>query len=145
MTKKMKISKGISQDKIDQYLKTVENDKKEHPSHTTGAKREKLDALRYDFMPSKVVNDAYARVATFGAKKYDVDNWRKGLPNSQIKASLERHLWAYFEGENLDKGEGGSGLSHLDHVLWNAVALVYNEANGIQDDRFPNRLEDKNR
>lgn len=110
---------------------------KEMPRSETGAQREKLASLRYDFMPAKDVNEAYARVAAFGAEKYDTDNWRKGLPVSQIASSLQRHLWAYMEGENTD---AESGLSHLDHVLWNAVALVFNEANNMCDDRFPNRL-----
>lgn len=112
-------------------------DNKEFPEASTGAKREKLGSIRYDFMPAKIVNESYARVAAFGAKKYDVDNWQKGLPQSQIAASLQRHLWDWFEGEDKDSE---SELSHLDHVLWNAVALVYNESKGIMDDRFKERL-----
>lgn len=111
------------------------------PRHESGAMREKLEALRYDFMPAKEVNEAYARVATHGAEKYDVDNWVKGLPTSQLSASLQRHLWSYMSGEDKDSD---SGLCHLDHILWNAVALVYFRENGNKfDDRFPNRLADK--
>jgi hypothetical protein len=109
----------------------------DHPTHSTGAKREKLAALRYDLMPSLVVNEAYARVSEFGAKKYDFDNWRKGLPSVQISGSLQRHLWAWLEGQDKDPE---SGLSHLDHILWNAVALCFNEANDICDDRIPTRI-----
>lgn len=103
--------------------------------HTSGAKREKLNSIRYDYMPARIVNESYARVADMGAKKYAPWNWAKGLPVSQLASSLQRHLWAYMEGEDHDPE---SGLSHLDHVLWNAVALVYNEYHGIQDDRFKN-------
>lgn len=113
---------------------------KEMPVHSTGARREKLGSNRYDYMPSREVNEAYSRVATFGAKKYDTDNWMKGLPMSQITSSLERHLWAFMSGEDFDNGEGGSGLCHLDHILWNAVALVYFRDKGTMDDRFSNRI-----
>lgn len=109
----------------------------DHPTHSTGAKREKLNTVRYDYMPAQIVNESYGRVATFGATKYAPDNWRKGLPNSQIATSLQRHLWAYMEGEDKDPE---SGLSHLDHLLWNAVALVYNHANNMCDDRIKTRI-----
>jgi hypothetical protein len=106
---------------------------KDHPVHISGAKREKLNGLRYDYMPALEVNEAYARVATMGAKKYGNRNWEKGLPISQITASMQRHLWAYMKGEDKDSE---SGLSHLDHVLWNAVAAVYFESNKELDDRI---------
>lgn len=105
--------------------------------HSTGAKREKLEANRYDLMPSRIVNEAYARVAAFGAKKYEPRNWERGLPSVQITGSLERHLWAWLEGQDKDPE---SGLSHLDHVLWNAVALCFNEVNEIGDNRIPTRI-----
>jgi hypothetical protein len=113
----------------------------DHATHTTGAQREKLHAVRYDHLPAKIVNESYGRVAEFGAKKYAPDNWRKGLPVSQIATSLQRHLWAYMEGEANDPE---SGLSHLDHLLWNAVALVYNEANNLCDDRIKTRINAEN-
>jgi hypothetical protein len=109
----------------------------DHPKHSTGAMREKLAAPRYDLMPSRIVNDAYARVAAFGALKYAPRNWEAGLPVVQVSGSLQRHLWAYLEGENLDPE---SGLSHLDHILWNAAALCFNEHHGICDDRIPTRI-----
>lgn len=112
----------------------------EMPAAESGAQREKLGAIRYDYMPFREVVEAYARVAEFGARKYDVDNWMKGLPTSQIFGSLMRHTWAWMTGQNRDEE---SGLLHTDHILWNAVALVYNQANKPEcDDRFPNRLED---
>jgi len=114
------------------------------PVAESGAQREKLTAIRYDYMPSLEVNESYARVAEFGAHKYDVDNWMKGLPTSQIMGSLMRHCWAWMRGEEFDDGPKGSGLRHTDHILWNAVALVYNvEHNPECDDRFPNRLDAK--
>lgn len=113
--------------------------KPEMPRHETGAMREKLDDLRYDYMPFQEIAEAYARVAAHGAEKYDVDNWTKGLPNVQIAGSLMRHLWAYLWGEDRDPD---SGLLHTDHILWNAVTLTYNVARlSEMDNRFENRRE----
>lgn len=110
------------------------------PSHSTGALREKLNTVRYDYMPALEVNEAYGRVATFGAKKYETDNWTKGLPFSQITCSLSRHIWKFMWGETHD---ADSGLLHTDHILWNAVALVYfMEKKPEMDDRFTNRIAD---
>lgn len=113
-------------------------EKPKHPVHSTGAMREKLVELRYDYMPALEVNEAYARVATFGAEKYDTDNWMKGLPKSQLFGSMLRHAWKMMAGESHDKD---SGLLHSDHILWNAVAIVYFDAKGTNDDRFPNRIK----
>lgn len=106
----------------------------DYPENNTGAKREKMRLPRYDQLPARIVNDAYGRVAEFGAIKYDNLNWTKGLPQSQIASSLQRHLWAYMEGEERDPE---SGLSHLDHLLWNAVALLYHNHYNLCDDRLP--------
>lgn len=111
-----------------------------YQKHTSGAMREKIQSIRYDYMPARIVNESYARVADFGANKYDVDNWMKGLPQSQLAASLQRHLWAYMDGEDNDEE---SNLCHLDHVLWNAVALVYNRYHDLEDDRFESRKASK--
>lgn len=54
-----------------------------------------------------------ARVLTFGAQKYAAHNWRKGIVYSRLFASLMRHLWAWWGGEELDPE---SGESHLDHA-----------------------------
>lgn len=107
------------------------------PVHSSGAKREKLGSPRYDLLPARIVNDYYGAIAEFGAKKYAPRNWEKGLPQSQIAASLQRHLWAYMEGEDLDTGEGGSNLPHVGHILWNAVALLYHYHHNKEDDRYP--------
>jgi hypothetical protein len=70
-------------------------------------------------------------------EKYDARNWEKGLPVSQIASSLQRHLWAYMDGIEKDDD---SGLPHLEHMLWNACALVYNAHHKLCDDRIPTRF-----
>jgi hypothetical protein len=104
----------------------------EMPTHTSGAKREKM-SLRYDLVPFEGI-EAYARVAEFGAKKYAAWNWSAGLPRMQLAASLLRHLFAYMRGQDKDPE---SGLAHTDHIIWNAFALCHHHHHGIEDDRRP--------
>ena len=105
---------------------------KDHPAAASGAKREKLHVLPYDLVPFQEMTEAYVRVAEFGAKKYEPWNWSKGLSRVQILGSLLRHTFAYLRGEETDKD---SGLSHTDHILWNAAALVHNVRWNLEDGR----------
>lgn len=110
----------------------------DHPQSSTGAKREKINVLPYDLVPFQEMVEAYVRVAEFGAKKYEVWNWSKGLSRVQLICSLLRHTWAYLRGEEFDKE---SGLLHTDHILWNAVAISHNVHWKLEDGRRiePNR------
>lgn len=107
-------------------------DAEKMPSTAAGAEREKLHTLPYDLVPYQEITEAYIRVAEFGAKKYAPWNWTKGLSKVQIIGSLLRHTFAYLRGEEKDPD---SGLSHTDHILWNACALVHNKHWKLEDGR----------
>jgi hypothetical protein len=62
------------------------------------------------------------RVLEFGAEKYEIDNWKKGLKVTEICESLLRHIHSFLEGENNDSE---SGLPHLGHIQVNAMFLSY--------------------
>ena len=68
-----------------------------------------------------------AQVLTFGAKKYDRDNWKLNNDPVRIQDSLMRHLYAYLAGEKIDPE---TGLSHLYHASCNLMFLAYYERNG---------------
>lgn len=62
------------------------------------------------------------RVLMFGAQKYSVDNWKKGLDKKEILESMQRHLAALIDGEQNDPE---SGLSHMGHIQCNALFYNY--------------------
>ena len=65
-------------------------------------------------LPPKSINEV-GKVLTYGAQKYDPENWRKvdDLQNRYTSAAL-RHIFAHMEGEEDDKE---TGLSHLAHAM----------------------------
>jgi hypothetical protein len=77
---------------------------------------------------------AVAEVLAYGAKKYAPRTFERGMSWSTVYACLFRHLLKWFQGEDRD---AESGLSHLDHVLWNAMALVVYERRRIGTDDRP--------
>lgn len=62
------------------------------------------------------------RVLEFGAEKYGLDNWKKGLEKKEILESMMRHLTALMDGEENDKE---SGLHHIGHIMCNAMFYRY--------------------
>ena len=69
---------------------------------------------RMDLLPPKAVLET-AKVLSFGAEKYDPENWRL-LDNLQSRytAGALRHIFAHMDGEELAPE---SGMSHLAHAL----------------------------
>lgn len=76
--------------------------------------------LRYDLFEPHAMEEL-AKVFTKGAQKYAPRNWEKGMTWSSVLASLERHKEAFKKGEDNDQE---TGLLHMAHVAWNALALV---------------------
>lgn len=72
-----------------------------------------------------------AKVMTYGEKKYDAHNWRKGFTWSRIMDACDRHLKAYNDGERVDPE---TGLSHLAHAACNLMMLLEFEKYGIGED-----------
>jgi len=69
--------------------------------------------------------EGIGKILTFGAKKYDVDNWKLGnTPEDRQRyiGALLRHVSAYRKGEITDPD---SGESHLYHAACNLMFLDY--------------------
>ncbi len=66
--------------------------------------------------------EGLVRVLEYGAAKYAPDNWKKGMPVTQVSESLMRHLFAFLRGEDVDPE---SGCRHISHVMCNVMFLEY--------------------
>ena len=80
-----------------------------------------MQGVKYDgekpkmhLLPPKAINEV-AKVLTFGAQKYDEENWRKLEDlQSRYSSGALRHIFAHLDSEDLDPE---SGLSHLAHAI----------------------------
>lgn len=100
----------------------------------------KFDENKLDLtLVEPCVMDAIARVSMYGMRKYSVtmpdgtfvsgrDNWKLAFESStdvqRYVASAMRHLNQWRRGEKCDPE---SGLSHLDHLIWNVMLMIYGE------------------
>jgi len=92
---------------IDEVVKTSQN-------ATTGGRKFDGGKLEYGLLPPYALK-ATVDVLTFGAQKYERDNWKK-VPDSKRRYfdALQRHVWAWKEGEVLDPE---TGMHHLAHAM----------------------------
>lgn len=98
---------------------------------TTGA-RKGTKLARYDLIPSGPLR-LLAKHYGEGSKKYAERNWEKGYNWSKSFAALNRHLWSFWDGEDVDEE---TGSLHLTAATWHAVALTeYFLRNSGEDDR----------
>lgn len=93
---------------------------------------------RWDLLPFGPIA-LVVEVMTFGASKYDANNWQKILsPDGRYFAALMRHLVAW----RLDAAsrDPESGLPHLVHAL---CCLVFITSRAIGFDRILDATESK--
>lgn len=75
------------------------------------------------------------KIAGFGGEKYERYNFAKGYKWSLSYDALQRHLMAFWAGENIDPE---SKLPHVAHAAWHCLALLtFSLRNKGTDDRFP--------
>lgn len=86
-----------------------------------------------DLVPSELRYGA-ARALAYGAEKYARDNWRGGLAWSRLWSALNRHLQAFWDGEDIDPE---SGLHHLDHAAATLGMLTQSVKDGLGEDDRP--------
>lgn len=89
---------------------------------TGGMKGSKL--ARFDMIPPDVLWELAEHYGK-GEAKYPSDetglpNWQRGYDWRLSSAALQRHLFSFLAGEDIDPE---TGSSHLIAVLWHAMAL----------------------
>lgn len=91
---------------------------------------------RMDLIPPEFLVET-AKVLAYGAEKYTPNNWCAGADWGRYFAAMQRHLWAWWAGEDTDPE---TGLSHLAHAACCLAFLMAYEARGIgTDDRMKPR------
>jgi hypothetical protein len=80
----------------------------------TGGRKFDGGKLQYGLLPPLALRET-VKVLTFGAEKYEPDNWRR-VPDGHRRYfdAAQRHLWAYKEGEVIDPE---SGVNHIAHAI----------------------------
>lgn len=88
-------------------------------SATGGQKGSKPE--RYDLIPVEPLKKL-AQLYGFGASKYDDNNWQKGYDWKLSYAACQRHLNAFWGGEDND---AESGLPHLASAAWHCFTMMW--------------------
>jgi hypothetical protein len=86
---------------------------------TGGEKGTKL--ARYDLIPAGPLLQLAEHYGK-GAAKYDAHNWRRGYAWSLSFAALQRHAWAFWNGEDNDPE---TQSHHMAAVAFHAFALIH--------------------
>ena len=103
--------------------------------HTSvhGGVKDNVNKPRLDLIPALPLFKA-GEVLSFGARKYKPHNWRLGLSWLETFGSLQRHLWAWLDGEENDPE---SGYTHMAHAVCQMLFLAEFVFRGTgEDDRF---------
>lgn len=120
---------------VEQTSTTADSNELSLRNHALFAQGVKFDAGK----PRMDLLDPYALtkladVLTFGAKKYEEHNWRKGIAYSRLTAAALRHITAFMDGEDLDPE---TGLPHVAHAMCCMMFLVWMMENrSDMDDRW---------
>ena len=99
------------------YNNLNKTDEKDFVGRKNDQEKNRLDLIEPEFIES------VGQVLTFGAKKYEPNNWQKVEDaENRYYAAAMRHLMAWRKGEKIDPE---SGLNHLDHVACNIMFLQH--------------------
>ena len=88
---------------------------------------------RFDLIPPGFLW-ALAEHFGVGARKYEDNNWQRGYEWSKSYGALQRHLFAWIAGEDID---AETGSNHLIAVAWHACCLHWFSANRPEFDDRP--------
>ena len=102
------------------YAAWLERHKRERITSETGGTKDQKD-IQLSQMPYEALQEL-GRVYSFGARKYDRYNFRRGYAWSLSFDALLRHLFAWWGGQDDDTE---SGLSHMAHACWHTMCLIF--------------------
>ena len=88
---------------------------------------------RYDLIPTDALL-ALAELYRAGAEKYEERGWEKGMRWGRCFASMLRHAYRWWKGEQIDPD---TGAHHMIAVAWNAIALFHYDTQALGEDDRP--------
>lgn len=88
---------------------------------------------RLELIPPELITEV-GKILTFGAVKYSERNWELGMDWGRVYGALQRHLWAWWVGEDTDPE---TGESHLAHAACCIAFLIAYEQRGVGNDDRP--------
>jgi hypothetical protein len=100
-----------------------------------GGKKFDSGKIRMDLLPHDAIYET-AGVYTFGGVKYGDRNWEEGIKWSRLYGALQRHIQAFWRGEDYDSE---SGQKHLAHAACCVTMLLENYKIYPQGDDRPHR------
>lgn len=100
------------------------------PGAPAAGRKDDHGKARFDLLPSDALA-AFAQVVTVGAAKYGDRNWEAGMNWGRMYAAAQRHLNAFWSGEDDDPE---TGLPHLAHALCCIAFLLSYTLRGVGAD-----------
>ncbi len=85
------------------------------------------DKVDWSLLPIEALEQVL-KVFSFGAKKYDRNNYRNGFDSNRLVAASMRHITSWQKGEDLDPE---SGESHLAHAVCCLTMMMTNLHEGV--------------
>lgn len=79
------------------------------------------DKERFDLLPPEALFEV-CRVFTNGAAKYSDRNWELGIKYGRVFGAVQRHLWKWQSGQDIDPEWG---LNHLAHACAGILFLLH--------------------
>lgn len=98
-------------------------------SECEGGRKNDKGKSRVDLVPPGAILEV-AAVLTDGVEEYGDHNWRKGIAYSRLYSAIQRHLLAFWLGDDVDK----SGHRALAHACTDIMMLM--EMPKKWDDRY---------
>ncbi|MEI2420001.1 dATP/dGTP diphosphohydrolase domain-containing protein, partial [Arthrospira platensis SPKY2] len=127
---------AVDCDVTEQYAQSViDRIASDNWRHPVEGKKFDQGKPRYDLVPPEV-EEAIAKVLTFGAAKYGERNWELGMAWGRPYAALRRHMASWWSGETFDPE---SGLPHTWHAACCLAFIIAFEQRKIGTDDRPTK------
>ena len=99
----------------------------------TEAIKHDVEKPRTDLLPVEALLEV-SKVLSFGAAKYEDENWRRGFKWNRLYAAALRHMFAWKMGEDNDDE---TSINHIAHACCCLLFLLTSQLLNLgEDDRW---------